>query len=136
MGLFILAEVFNAEGGIELCKAGITDKHLFRVWGREKGVEVVVVTGDKIPNRLNEVLFCVATGLANTVIEGLQFCGIKGAKGLAHEADADVLRSSAQRKARKASLDLSGVLTPSMGQRGARRLSKRGLICPARRPPR
>ena len=91
LGLIVLAEVFDTEGRIELGKAGIADKHVFvGVRAREKGVEVVMVAGNEISNGFLEVTRSVTTGLADALIERLQFCGDKGAERLAHEADADV----------------------------------------------
>ena len=91
LGLFVLTEVFDTEGRIELGKAGIADKHVFvGVRAREKGVEVVMVAGNEISNGFLEVTRSVTTGLADALIERLQFCGDKGAERLAHEADADV----------------------------------------------
>ena len=91
MGLFILAEVFNAECRIELGEAGIADQHIFvGVRAGEEGVEVVMVAGNEVADGFLEVARGVTTGLADALIERLQFRGGKGTERLAHEADADV----------------------------------------------
>ena len=91
MGLVVLAEVFDSEGGVELGETGIADEHvLVGVRSGEEGVEVVVVTGGEGSDSFLEVAGGVSSGLADTVVEGLQFLGGEGAEGLAHEADADV----------------------------------------------